>query len=106
MEAHANTSFTTWSGYGASSRQTFSSNQNLSAGWSVTRQWVVVNQGAQQYNISGFVSSGNNGLERMSIITKMKYLIKTLEIFQELIDSTKLMSNGLDIQLRLVDMFD
>ena len=50
--------FTTWSGYGASSRQTFSSNQNLSAGWSVTRQWVVVNQGAQQYNISGFVSSG------------------------------------------------
>lgn len=50
--------FTTWSGYAASSRQTFSSNQNLSAGWSVTRQWVVVNQGAQQYNISGFVSSG------------------------------------------------
>ena len=58
--------FTTWSGYAASSRQTFSSNQNLSAGWSVTRQWVVVNQGAQQYNISGFASSGkwagaNNG---------------------------------------------
>ena len=50
--------FTTWSGYAASSRQTFSSNQNLSAGWSVTRQWVVVNQGAQQYNISGFVSEG------------------------------------------------
>ena len=50
--------FTTWSGYAASSKQTFSSNQNLSAGWSVTRQWVVVNQGAQQYNISGFVSSG------------------------------------------------
>lgn len=46
--------FTNWSGYAAGSRQTFSANKTLSAGWNVTRQWVVVNQGQQKYNITDF----------------------------------------------------
>ena len=48
--------FTNWSGYAASSRQTFSSNQTLTAGWSITRQWVVENEGAKQYHINGFIA--------------------------------------------------
>ena len=55
--------FTTWSGYAAGSRQTFSSNQTLTAGWSVTRQWVVINQGQEKYNITDFQPSKWGGTD-------------------------------------------